>query len=68
MIQNGIIDRDSARLEIMHILATLGRSQGMYGRIFRNISRSPNKDEILDYIIDNYGAEPIGVISWAEGC
>lgn len=68
MSEKHIIDRDSARMDVMHTLAVLGRSQGMYGRLFRNISRSQYRNEILDNIIDNYGTDPLSIIMWAEDC
>ena len=61
-----IIDLDSRRMDMMHKIAELGRSQGCYGRLFRYLSKHPDKNEILDYVADNYGTDYLDIIQWYE--
>ena len=62
-----LVDLDSRRLDLMHKIADLGRSQGMYSRLFRNLSKSPNRDEILDYVATEYGTDYLDIVRWYEG-
>ena len=61
-----LVDLDSRRLDMMHKIAELGRSQGMYSRLFRYLSKSPDKNSILDYVATVYGTDYLDIIRWYE--
>ena len=54
------------KLELKNLIESLARSQGLYGRLLRNIEESDNSEEIWQYLEEKNFKDPIDFILFIE--